>query len=97
MTFEHTFRFIEWLGSRFGVAGQVGFVLLLIGTVIGILWLVQKLPAPKGQVLCGYCIHENPNKNSAVYCCPHYKLCRPFQVRAKDCPHAAMMNERNSV
>ena len=85
---EHTIRLMEWLDSRFGMVGQIGFVLILLSVVVGILWLVQKLPASKGQALCDSCIYENPNKNSAVYCCPHYKLCRPFQVHAKKCPHA---------
>ena len=85
---EHTILIMEWLDSRFGLAGQIGFVVILITVVVGILWLIQKLPAGKGQKLCDSCMYENPNKNSVVYCCPHYKLCKPFQVRAKDCPHA---------
>ena len=85
---EYTIRLMEWLDSHFGLAGQFGFVVILITVVVGILWLFQKLPAGKGQNLCDSCKYENPNKNSTVYRCPHYKLCKPFQVRAKDCPHA---------
>jgi len=92
---EQTFQFIGWIGLHFGRAGQIGAFFILIGLITGILWLVQKLPAPKSQPLCDYCRYENPNKDSTVFCCQHYKLCRPFQFRAKKCPHAETLSFSN--
>ena len=85
---EYVFEFMGWVDSRYGWAGQLCVVLISVGMLIGILWLIQKLPVPKDQALCNSCKYENPNENSVVYCCPHYIKCRAFQMRAAKCPHA---------
>ncbi|MCL1819439.1 MAG: hypothetical protein FWG36_02140 [Oscillospiraceae bacterium] len=84
---EYTIRFINWIYLHFGTAGQICAIFLTLAVPFGILWLLQLLPVPKNQVLCNYCVYENPNKNSSVYCCQHYSKCRAFQIRAAVCPH----------
>lgn len=87
MTIEHMFRLLSWIEFNYGRTGLLIAFAIVMGVVIGILWLIQLLPIPDNQSLCEYCKYENPNKNSRVYGCSRYTKCRAFQVRAAKCPY----------
>jgi len=49
MTFEHTVRLMGWIYLHFGRAGQFAAFFAAIGVLVGILWLIQRLPLSKDK------------------------------------------------
>ena len=52
---DDVFRFMGWVNSHYGTAGMICVLIFAIMILIGILWLIQRLPIPKDQALCDYC------------------------------------------
>jgi len=84
---ENVIKLLDWIYSNFGRTGYIIAFFIFIATIIGILWLLQKLPISKEQPLCHFCIYENKNEDSKIFLCDYYKKCRPFQFHAKECLH----------